>query len=730
MLSENQNWRDNMGEWARPAITYRHRPPGDSLHAKARKLLLIVGCALISGTIARAQASDPIGELLQDAAPEPPVTSAAVVHSGPKALSQADVAVLKRSIDAARRGDVSAARAAMKDLGDPLARKVALWTLVDAAGESLSFFEVDSARVELDNWPRESRRRIAAERLLEFSGKSPSQILAWFDHNEPMTPHGAMALAAAQRMLGRPQEAQTLIRRWWREKSFDADTQRTMLARFGDALTQEDHVRRVDILLYGQTSAARDLFPLLPADQQAAAETRLALRANASDAMERVAALPDSLARSPGVAFERAAYLRRRNLEDAALALVANFPRDVVTPEQAKQIWEERRRLVVSALHDGDDKAAYVAADSGIMNGLEAAEAEFYAGWIALTRLHDPGRAAKHFATIDRVGATPITRARALYWEGRAAEARQDQKTAEGFYQAAAIHNTTFYGQLAGEKLRIRLTLGSDPEITPADRARFEARPAVQAARLLYDLGYRDLYRSFVLSLDDLLPTIQDEALLIDLARGYGDQDLSMRVARAAAQRGFILPQRAYPLVATPDVPGGAEPALVLGIARQESNFDPQQLSHAGARGMMQLLPSTAAIVARRTGVSWSPSRLYEADYNFRLGSIYLRQLVDRFSGSYVMATAGYNAGPGRPARWVNNCGDPRGGQTDPVDFIECIPFSETRNYVMRVLETTQVYRAKLNGGSAPITLADDLRRGAWSHGRASGATAATAASR
>jgi soluble lytic murein transglycosylase len=371
---------------------------------------------------------------------------------------------------------------------------------------------------------------------------------------------------------------------------------------------------------------------------------------------------------------------------------------------------------VLASLRNGDAKAAYAAAaNSGLNSGTDATEAEFYAGWIALTRLNDAEAAARHFAAIERIGSSPITKGRALYWQGRAAEAKGDHAAAQDFYAQAAVHATTFYGQLAGEKLGQRLTLGSDPKITPADRERFESREAVQAMRLFYDQGQKELFRTFALNLDDMLPSAVEEALLVDAVRGYGDQDTSMKVVRAAAQRGFILPDRGYPLRRPPQVENAPEPALVLGITRQESGFDPMARSHANARGMMQLLPETAQSVARRMGVSYSTEKLWEPEYNMQLGSSFLGQLVDRFSGSYVMAAAGYNAGPGRPPQWTAFCGDPRGA-TDPIDFIECIPFSETRNYVMRIMENMQVYRAKLHGGSVPITLSNDLKRGGYSY--------------
>jgi soluble lytic murein transglycosylase len=491
-----------------------------------------------------------------------------------------------------------------------------------------------------------------------------------------------------------------------------------MLTRFGDVLTQEDHSRRADILLYGaQGPATRELIQLLPADQQAAAQVRIAFRADSSNAVAQADALPASVAQSPGVVFERAAYLRRKGLDTLAQALLPNFPKEIVTPEQADRVWDERHRLVLAALRNGDSKAAYAAAaDTGLTSGADAAEAEFYAGWIALSRLKDPERAARHFATLDRIGVSPITKARGWYWEGRAAEALGDHNAANDFYAQASTHYATFYGQLAGEKLGRKLTLGSDPVITAADRRRFEGREAVQAMRLYYDQGLRDLFRTFALNLDDMLPSATEEALLVDAMRGYGDQDTSMKVARAAAQRGFLLPERAYPYRAPPQAMNAAEPALVLGITRQESGFDPLVRSGVGARGMMQLMPATAQIMARKTGVSYSPSMLDEPEYNMKLGSSFLGQLVDQFSGSYVMAVAGYNAGPGRPTQWSAYCGDPRGGTTDPLDFIECIPFSETRNYVMRVMEGMQMYRAKMHGGSAPITLSSDLRRGGYGY--------------
>jgi soluble lytic murein transglycosylase len=346
---------------------------------------------------------------------------------------------------------------------------------------------------------------------------------------------------------------------------------------------------------------------------------------------------------------------------------------------------------------------------------VDALDSEFETGWTALTRFNNPKIADDYFARLQQMSQTPLTQSRALYWRGRTAEAMGDGLAAQLLYSQAAAYPTTFYGQLAATRTATPvITLGHDPEITAADRAAFESLEPVRAARLLAQIGAKDTFETFVTALSDSLPTASQEALLTDLARELGSQSLGMRVVRNAARRGFILPERGYPIRATPHGYDAPEAAFVLGVVRQESNFDPMAHSGAGARGMMQLMPATAQAVANRLGVG--SGDLYDATYNMTLGSAFLGQLVSQFDGSYVMAAAAYNAGAGRPAQWASGCGDPRSPGTDPVNFIECIPFDETRNYVMRVLEATQVYRARLRGGTAPDTLADDLKRGGYGH--------------
>ncbi len=675
-----------------------------------RKGLLAAACVVLVNGAADAQT----GSARNPEYGTLPVTTPQTAYA--QRVSDTDAAAVRSVLDAAKSGDANRIRAVMPALQDPVARKIATWALADAAPDSLSFFEADAARRDLAGWPRAAKRQAAAEKKLEVSGLDAPRIVAWFGDTEPATAEGAMALASALRLTGREADAQGLIRRWWRDKVFEADPQRTMLARFGAYLTNDDHVRRADLLLQGaQGPATRDVVALLPEPHRTTADVRMGLRAGSTAANARLATLSHEQANHPGVTFEKAAFMRKRGMESVALDLARNFP-PPQTEDAAARIWTERKQLIAYALKSRNYQAAYnAAANTGMTVGVEAAEAEFYAGWLALVRLKNPQAAARHFAILAQAGTSPITRGRALYWQGRAAEASGDPVGAQGYYGEGAKFITTFYGQLAAEKAGIKhIDLGKDPVITQADRARFEAREPVRAAKILAQAGADDMFRVFVLHIDDTLPTTEEHALLVDLARTYGGPDLGMRAARTAAQRGFILPERGYPMLVPPMVPGGAEQAFVLSISRQESNFDPMARSGVGARGMMQLMPATAQLVARRLGEPYSAERLGDPTYNMRLGSSYLGQMIDQFSGSYIMAAAAYNAGPGRPTQWVSFCGDPRGAMTEAVDFIECIPFSETRNYVMRTLETTQVYRARLNGGSAPLTLSADLNRGAY----------------
>jgi soluble lytic murein transglycosylase len=408
---------------------------------------------------------------------------------------------------------------------------------------------------------------------------------------------------------------------------------------------------------------------------------------------------------------------RRKALERAKLrARSGPLPYTALANDGAGQAadFRARRLRMIAALRRGVAATAYAAiAKHGQAPGTVAyAEGEAFAGWLALNKLDKPKLADRHFARLEAAVKSPVSKARAAYWRGLVAEQRGQTARAQRFFEQGAVHSTTFYGQLAAEKAgRREIVLEKDPVPDAGDRRRFARAEMTRALRLLAAADERRLLRVFGVHYGRIVETRTELVLLVDELRALGEQEVSLLAYRRGAQHGLILHERGYPLAQPPAIAGGVEPALVLAVVRQESQFDARVRSPADARGMMQILPATGRRLARDLGMAWSDELLWNPDANMRLGSRYLGKLSGRFEGSYLLAVAGYNAGPRRPPDWIQFCGDPRASRTDPLDFIECIPFGETRNYVMKVMANYQMYRARLNGGRAKLTAERSLRR-------------------
>lgn len=636
-------------------------------------------------------------------------------YQGPRVLNDQDTALFRQGLASARARDVVSTQSAMARIGDPTARKLVEWALIDTSAEQLSYADLARAQTDLAGWPRAESRREASERSLDLANPGPDAVLSFFGTTPPRTVEGAVALASALEQRGRTDEARALIRDWWRTRSFDEAPQSRILGRWGSWLTQADHEARLNVLLLGPHGpATRSMVSLVSPERASIANAVMTLRsAYSPDAV--VAGLSPAQAADPAVTLERVRILRSQTRQSEAFPLLANLPPAPSHDAGQNTLWSERRNYFLDALQLRNWRAAYDAMNGhGFTSGDRMVDAEFFAGWVALTKLNQPEVAARHFETLRGASSTPITQGRAYYWLGRAAEARGERDAALAYYRNGAQHWQTFYGQLAAEKAGVAtLTLPAEPTPSQSDTARFEANEIVRATRILGETGETSLLRVFAYQLDNDLPTINDLALLMDLSRAYGENFTAMMVGRAASQRGFVLPERMYPVRVPPQVGGAAPLEFTQAITRQESSFDPRARSHADARGMMQFLSSTASGVARRLGMGYSADRLWEPDYNMTLGSYHLGELMASNGGSMLLATVGYNAGPARPGQWVARCGDPRGDAEAAIDFIECAPFTETRNYMMRVMENMAVYKARLNGGSAPLTPSADIARGA-----------------
>jgi soluble lytic murein transglycosylase len=391
---------------------------------------------------------------------------------------------LHDAIEAAKAGDVSRASAIQASLVDPVARRIVTWAEIDNAGTMLSYFDLQTADRDLKGWPRANRRQAVMEKTMEASAVPPQQVIEAFAGKPPETPEGAMALAAAYQSLDRAADVQALIRGYWRDHVFDADEQSRMRARFAAFITPDDDAQRLETLLYGpQGPATRAMLNMVTPDVRALGEARIALRADRNDAPQLVEMVPSALQSDPGLAVDRAHYYRKRDLDVLAVGQLKNFPTTLpANAEIDSAVWLERRNLMNSALRSGDVQGAYAAVTGhGLPPGLDYAEAEFFAGWIALTKLHDPSLADQHFSKIQDVVTSPLSVSRAYYWRGRAAEARGDAAAAKGFWTQGAQYYTAFYGQLSAEKIghreRSRNLRGPRPDPCRApDRRRGRAR--------------------------------------------------------------------------------------------------------------------------------------------------------------------------------------------------------------------------------------------------------------
>jgi soluble lytic murein transglycosylase len=628
------------------------------------------------------------------------------------AQTAAQGAALAKALAEARAGNWTSAAILARQAHSRVAADLVLWTrLRDGVG---GWQEYEAFLARNADWPGLATLRRAGERHLP-PDLPQNRVIAYFADNPPQTGIGTLRLADALASSGRAAEAEAEIARGWREVSMSRDEQKAILARWRDAVAPYHAVRLDHALWQGYTSEAEAMLPLVDPGLRAVGRARIAVRRDTEGLQGLIAAVPPEHRRDPGLAFERYLYRVNKGRWDEA----ETYLLEKSTTAEAlgrPEMWMERRaNLARQALRRGEVDAAYkLAAQSFGTGGPDYADSEWLAGFIALTRLDDPARAVEHFERFRSVVFTPISFGRAGYWLGLANERAGDSAAAQAAFAMGAEHQTSFYGQLAAERAArpadARLAGGG---VKPPDwrHAPIMGSSVVQAARLLDAADDDARVSQFLRHAAEGQPA-ETRAVLAQMAIELGRPHIAIRIAKDAAGEGVLIPDQYYPLhaIARGDWPVPTE--FALAIARQESELNPAAVSDAGARGLMQLMPATAKAVAEDLGIRYVPNRLTEDPrYNARLGTAYLARMLDRYRGSYVLAAAAYNAGPGRVDEWIRTFGDPRVEEVDPVIWIETIPFTETRNYVMRVLEGLHVYRARLQGSTAPIRLVADINR-------------------
>ena len=565
------------------------------------------------------------------------------------------------------------------------------------------------------HWPKSRTLRRRAEQAIDDQ-TDPLAVLRFFEDRQPQTARGHIRYAEALLASGLVDQATGSLRHAWRTGNFSRYQQRIFLARHGNRLTGEDHKRRLHQLLWqGARTEAQRMFPLVDDQQVALARARIALQRSSPGVDRFIDAVPQQLLADDGLIYDRVRWRRRKGRDASAQELLYDGPETI---SRAKEWWRERHIQVRDRLDDGDWQAAYaLAAGHRQVQGLGWVEAEWYAGWLALRRLKKPDEALARFEEVWSRVSTPISRARAAYWAGRAAEQLGDEALARTWFARAASYDTAFYGQQAVERgggTRPPADT-SFPPVSAEQRARFDGDELVRLVRFLAQIGDQSVLPAFLRQVLDRTSDREQLTLTIQLAAEVGRPDLMIRASQDLAKQGEVLERASHPV---PNLEAmlspraiGVSPALMLAVARQESRFQPGVTSPAGARGLMQLLPSTAKAIARRRGIPFQSTRLTsDASYNAEIAGHYLDSLLRQYNGELVLVTAAYNAGPGRVSNWIRRFGDPRGmGPDERLDWIERIPFSETRNYVQRVLEARWVYKRRLTSGAfETVPLAED----------------------
>ncbi len=593
---------------------------------------------------------------------------------------------------------------------DPVLNKVLKGYYMAQPGNDTGFDEMAAFVSANPDWPNLKGILAIAEQKIPASA-TPQQVANWFTAHPPLTVVGLNRSADALEASGQTQNVSNLVRGYWIDGDFGSEELASFHTRYAHFLDAETNRARLDRLLWKNDSVnARRMYVFLDDDLKVLADARLALANQNPNADAFVNRVPGDYQNDPGLLYERLRWRVRNNLDDDALDILRHAPDNLGKPEAW---WEQRQIMIHRVMEKHDYNLAYsMAAEHGQKDSKTVIQGEFLAGWLALRFLNQPDRAREHFQALYDNASTPISRARGAYWLGRTYEALNSKDEAEQAYENAAALNITYYGQIAATRLYTEPVISATPEPTipgPVRRVFFD-RDLVRAVEHLHALGESDRAEIFFRAAVDAAFQRADFALLTELAYQIGRPDLAIVAAKAANQKNMLMASGGFPVL-DHELAHSPEPAFIHALIRQESMFNPDAKSPAGAHGLMQLMPRTAKEVARKLGIKFKESRLGDSDYNLRLGTTFIQNQLAIFNGSYVLALAGYNAGPRRVREWMQQIGDPRDPTVDPVDWVEMIPISETRNYVQRILESVQIYRARLGGGQAPLLILKDLKR-------------------
>ncbi|WP_455477414.1 lytic transglycosylase domain-containing protein [Bartonella sp. B41] len=596
-----------------------------------------------------------------------------------------------------------------------LDRCILTWAIGISTQTNIPSSEILNAINELKGWPGIAIMEQNAERAFVNETNSTHVIIKKFSHTPPLTAQGMSALTKSLIATGQTTRAQQIVAPWWHKTKLNTKEEELILKNANTLLKPIDHLKRMKFMLYAHRINSAERVAKL-AHAQSLFHAFVAVEKNDPRAAQKLQAAEKSWKKDPLLQFAKIRHLRRNRKYHAAATLMMQAPKDVLSLINPDTWWIERRALSREMLDLNKPNIAYqiVSTHIGILSSL-AVDAEFHAGWYALRFLHDPKLAIHHFSRIPQLSSSPHSTSCGYYWMGRSAEAIGEHETAKTYFHRAAYFNATYYGQLAASRLNKKKLEIPFPKPTTIERKRFSARKAIKAIQRLETIGYANLAKIFYKELSEKIESPGELTLLAVMAEKNGDYHTSLKIGKTAVFQGKNVGALSHPIGAIPTSANIslAGQALVYAIARQESEFNQMAISKAGAHGILQLMPTTAKALAKKHSIAWSQKKFRnDVSYNATLGAHFLREQLEHFNGSYILTLISYNAGSRRVNEWINRYGDPRGQPIDKViDWIERIPYTETRHYVMRVMENYEIYKARLIGTADIKT---DLISGKW----------------
>lgn len=577
-----------------------------------------------------------------------------------------------------------------------VAQKLLMWLKVTETDQPVKTRELIRFTRENPGWPRLHIFRERVEKDIENSLHA-AEIAVWFEQNPPKTAEGLKTYISALIHLGHDDRAKNVLRKFWLSAELDRKETASLAKEFKKLFSPTDHLDRLDSLLWGQRYQESEYMLLLvDNDHSALAQARIALGRMSPKVNKLVHKVPAALRNDSGLIYDRLKWRRQMNKDTDAIDLLRYTPKNQA---HADLWWRERNILARRAIEKRDYADAYkIILNHGMTSGADYSQAEWTLGWLALRFLHQPDKAYRHFEDVYQAVSSAVSRSRAVYWLARAAEAMDQKSSAKNWDKIGAQFPSTFYGQLSAKKINTPIDAAQFADDTAPAAEEFEESETVQTIRLLRGIGQIQSATPFFIKLLDKAKDRQDFVLIAKLARETGRLYFAVEANKQMQQRlGDFMITEGYPLLPSLSI-SQPESALIHAIVYRESMFDALAASSAGARGLMQLMPRTAKHVSKNIGKRFTVNKLTEnPQYNVELGASYLQHLLKSYDGSYPLAIAAYNAGPGNVDEWIREFGDPRKGKVNIVDWIEEIPFYETRNYIQRVMESYYIYKLKMS---------------------------------